>query len=257
MKKQYVIYTCLTGSYDNLAQPLSIDDGCDYICFSNDIKEEHVGVWMIKPIPFTCNDKMRLSRYVKLLPHTALGNYEYSLYIDANIQIVSKEFYNIIYSRMSEGYPIYQVPHPHYDCIYDDIRKAYMGRRVSLKEAKRQLDHLLYEGFPQHYGLYENGLILRKHNEEQIIKISEKWWDEYQNYSKRDQFSLVYVYWKEGFSPKYLFDEKHGIRNVKCLNYITHPNHQSFLKRNVVTKSTISEVRTAFRFLMMKLFLRN
>ena len=38
-----VIYTCLVGNYDVLRQPLAIDESYDYICFSNDIKEERVG----------------------------------------------------------------------------------------------------------------------------------------------------------------------------------------------------------------------
>ena len=85
-----VIYTCLVGNYDVLRQPLAIDESYDYICFSNDIKEERVGVWQIRPIPFKHKDKARLSRYVKILPHRALEDYEWSLWMDANIQITKK-----------------------------------------------------------------------------------------------------------------------------------------------------------------------
>ena len=252
-----VIYTSLTGNYDCLSQPLVKADDFDYICFSNDIKEKKIGVWEIAPIPYKNNDMMRLSRYVKIMPQEVLANYDYSLYIDANIQITSSYFYEIVNQRISEGGTIYQVPHPQYDCIYDDIRKAYLGRRVSLKDAKKQFGHLLEKGFPQHYGLYENGLMLRKHNDEFVVRLSKKWWDEYLSFSKRDQFSLAYVYWTEGFRPGFLFDETHGIRNVDCLNYINHPNCQSFFRRNIVTKTTISNIRTAIRLLMIKLYLQN
>ena len=97
-----VIYTCLVGNYDVLRQPLAIDESYDYICFSNDIKEERVGVWQIRPIPFKHKDKARLSRYVKILPHRALEDYEWSLWMDANIQITKKEFYSIVRKRAEE-----------------------------------------------------------------------------------------------------------------------------------------------------------
>ena len=100
-----VIYTCLVGNYDVLRQPLAIDESYDYVCFSNDIKEDRVGVWQIRPIPFVHEDKARLSRYVKILPHRALEDYEWSLWMDANIQITDKEFYAILDSKMA-GEPL-------------------------------------------------------------------------------------------------------------------------------------------------------
>ncbi|MBO5630102.1 MAG: DUF616 domain-containing protein [Aeriscardovia sp.] len=253
--KKYAIYTCLTGGYDELCQPLAIDDKFDYICFSNDIKEDRIGAWTIKPIPYRNDDNSRLSRYVKLLPHNALKEYEYSLWIDANIQILNGDFYDMVLKRIAEDYPIYQVPHPFNDCIYDEIRKSYMVRRLSLKDARKQFRHLKEKGFPAHFGLFENGLMLRKHNDERVIRISQKWWDEYLAYSKRDQCSLAYVYWAEVFRPRYLFDESHGIRNVSCLLLKQHPAPLSLLKRNKVILFVGSNLRSLFRYLMVKLFL--
>ena len=252
-----VIYTSLTGNYDSLFQPLVVDRNFDYICFSNDINEERIGVWEIREIPFTNNDNTRLSRYVKLLPHKVLQCYEYSLWMDANMQISSKELYEIVDQRIEEGYPIYQVLHPREDCIYDEIRYGYLGRKVSLKEARRQFNHLKKEGFPRHYGLYENGLLLRKHNDAITIAISEKWWNEYQLYSHRDQFSLSYVYWLNSIKPRLLFDEYHCARNVGCIIYHVHPRRLSGLKRYKFIKFIGGYLRTAFRFVMQKLFLRD
>ena len=86
-----VIYTCLTGNYDGLKQPKYIYDGYDYICFSNEFSESHIGIWEIRKIPFETNDKLRLSRFVKINPHLALPEYEYSLWMDSNLQIVGDE----------------------------------------------------------------------------------------------------------------------------------------------------------------------
>lgn len=218
------IYTCLVGNYDELRQPLVVDESYDYICFSNDIKEKKVGVWQIRPIPFEHKDKARLSRYVKLLPHRVLQDYEWSLWMDANIQITGAEFYSIVDSKISEGGLIYQVNHCHppCDCTYDEIKFAYLGNRAGLREAFRQYWHLKRDGFPKHWGLFENNCILRQHNKAQAREISEEWWKEYMSHTKRDQFNLMYVYWKNNLKPSLLLPPDNDTRNVDYLQWNSH-----------------------------------
>lgn len=230
MKK--VIYTILVGRYDHLLQPLTVDEGFDYICFSNDFTEDSIGVWKIRKIPFDDADKTRVSRYAKLLPHKVLQEYDYSLYMDANIQIVGREFYRLVNEKIGEGICIAQVPNIFRDCIYKDIEIAYRRRKVDLRGAKEQYRHLKQEGFPAHFGLFENNVILRKHNDAKVIGISEAWWSEYCTYTHRDQFSLMYVYWKNGYMPSYLFGEGKNARNVDFLKLTKHPRKKTFLFRN-------------------------
>lgn len=222
--KKYVIYTCLTGGYDGILQPSVIDDEFDYICFSNDTDAKDVGVWMIKRIPITEMDNIRLSRYAKLMPHAVLKDYQYSLYIDANLQITDKSLYDVLKCHALANTLIAQVPHlsPPCDCIYNEIPFCIMCGKVSFKEAYRQFRHLKHECFPEHYGLFENNIIFRKHNDKKVIKLSEDWWNEYCNFSRRDQFSLMYVYWKNRFNPLFLFDGNTDARNSPCIRYLNH-----------------------------------
>lgn len=219
-----VIYTCLTGEYDNLKQPLVIDTTFDYICFSNNINKEFIGVWKIKKLPFPELDNTRLSRTAKILPHKVLENYDYSLYIDANIQILTTELYQKIKAQISKGALIAQVPHttPPIDCIYDEIPFCIMCGSSKFLPAYKQFLHLKKEGFPEHYGLFENNIIFRKHNDISVIRISEEWWNEYEQYSKRDQFSLMYIYWRNQYLPNYLFDDKTNAWNSTCIKRFCH-----------------------------------
>jgi len=219
-----VIYTCLVGNYDMLRQPLATSESYDYICFSDDIKEDKVGVWKIRPIPYKCKDKARLSRYVKILPHKALQDYEWSLWMDANIQITGKELYTILDDKISEGGRIYQVNHciPPCDCIYEEIKRAYQCGRSGFFKTYLQYRHLQREGFPTHWGLFENNFILRKHNAPLVRKISEEWWTEFMKYTKRDQYNLMYVYWKNGFKPELLLPPDKNTRNVDFLECNMH-----------------------------------
>ena len=72
------------------------------------------------------------------------------------------------------------------------------------------------EHFPQHYGLTENNVIFREHNNKDVIKVMEDWAYMVENYSKRDQLSLMYVCWKNNFRISPLFDKplKTHIRDI-------------------------------------------
>lgn len=219
-----VIYTCLVGNYDKLLDPLVIDESYDYICFSNDIPVDHIGVWEIKHIPIKLEDKIRLSRYVKLMPHEVLQNYDYSIWMDANIQITGSEFYEIIERKISSNNLVCQVEHcfPPCDCVYEEMKYAYSLGRSGLTETKIQYKHLKDSGFPTHWGLYENNILLRKHNDGLVRTISEEWWQEFNRYTRRDQFSLVYVYWKNQYRPELLFQRGSNSRNVPFLKWYNH-----------------------------------
>jgi hypothetical protein len=229
MKK--VIYTILVGKYDDLLQPLAVDESFDYICFSNDFSEKTIGIWNIRKIPFSDADNTRVSRYAKLLPHKVLQEYEYSLYIDANIQITGSEFYRFVNQRILEDVLVAQVPNIFRDCIYKDIEIAYRRRKVNLRGAMRQYRHLKQEGFPEHFGLFENNVLLRKHNDQRVVELSEAWWKEYCDYTHRDQFSLMYVYWKKNYKPGNLLGEGKNARNVTFLKLTPHPKEKTFWLR--------------------------
>lgn len=225
-----VIYTCITGRYDQLLQPEIIDRDFDYICFSNDIPVKQIGIWQIRKISFENSDNSRVSRYPKILPHKVLKEYEYSVYMDANIQIIGKDFYSIVKNKIEEGVLIAQVPHLERDCVYEDIRTAYYYNKVDFFSAYKQFKHLRTEGYPKHNGLYENNVILRNHNEQNVIDISENWWKEYSSYSRRDQFSLVFIYWKKKFKPCLLFGETLNARNVSHLKMCdVHPDNSPLI----------------------------
>lgn len=255
MKKK-VIYTVLVGGYDNLMQPKVIDDSFDYICFTDKSSQAKLGVWEVKPIDYSDagGDNTRTSRFPKLQPHKVLAEYDYSLYMDANIQIVSGEFYEVVNKRIAEGVLIAQVPNPFRKCIYQDIRIAYRLGKVTLSEARRQYRHLREEGFPHNYGLYENNVILRRHNAPQVVSVSDGWWAEYNTYSHRDQFSLMYVYWKQGFMPEYLFDDVHNARNTSCLRLVPHP-HRGGVTDNEQMWQLYKKVCSGLRKIMVKLYL--
>lgn len=221
-KREKVIYTCLVGAYDSLRQPEAVRDDWDYICFSNDIGEERIGVWEIRRITYENGNATRLSRYPKLLPHKVLGDYRYSLYLDANLTIESEDFYEICDRLIAGGTLIAQVPHLWRDCIYDEIRECAKLGKDRFGTLAEQCRFLKSEGFPRHFGLYENNMLLRAHNDRRVVAVSELWWKTFLEHANRDQLSLCYVYWKLGLRPELLFGPGVNSRNCDCVKYHIH-----------------------------------
>lgn len=251
-----VIYTSITGNYDSLPQPLAVDESFEYVCFSNDIKEDRVGVWQVRPIPYSNSDGTRLSRYVKLQPHKVLQGYDVSVWIDANIRILGDEFYRVVNRKIESGVLMAQVPHPQRDCVYDEITKCYKDVRIGLCDALRQKRHLTESGFPRHFGMMENNLILRRHNDPMVIKVSDEWWKEYLDYSVRDQLSLMPVCWKLGFRPELLLGEGNNARNVPYLEITRHPG-RSFVNELKGIKRLPKKIQWSFRVAVADVLLRN
>ena len=191
-----VIYTSLVGGYDDLLQPEVIFHDFDYICFSNDFQEKRNGVWEIRPIPFYCEDKTRLSRYVKLNPHLVLSEYKYSLWVDSNIQILNDYLLERLNLMIEDEVKIAMVEHPKINCIYKDAYNCIKAANEKYSTIIEQVMFLCSEGYPKENGLYENNLIFREHNAPDIVQISTEWWRIYMRYSRRDQLSFCYVVWK-------------------------------------------------------------
>lgn len=227
------IYTCLVGNYDTLKQPVAVDEDVDFICFSNEFSQSKIGLWQIRRIPYECEDKTRQSRYVKINPHIALPEYEYSVWIDANIQIIKNNFYVIIKDLIRQNEILAQVPHIERDCVYKEIIECIRRGKVKGRQATKQFLFLQNRHYPRHYGLYENNIIFRKHNTDKIIAISKDWWQLYLKYTKRDQFSLCYIYWEKNISPAYLFGKNKNSRNVEFLKMTPFHNRS---KRSVLSE---------------------
>jgi len=222
MSLKKVIFTSIVGDYDSLMQPEVVNENYDYICFSNDLTQGRIGVWKIRPIPYSDSNPTRVSRYVKILPHKVLADYDVSVWMDANIIITGDEFYDHVEEMIASGCLIAQVPHLERNSLWDEAAYCYEDMRISLRDAMSQMRHLKDIGFPDNSGMMENNLIFRRHNDTKVKSLSSMWWEEYLAYSSRDQMALMPVYWKEGFYPELLLGEGKNSRNVPYLKIIKH-----------------------------------
>lgn len=230
--KKYVIYTSVTGAYDNLPEYDYIDERFDYLCFSNDYPEgEKVGQWKIKSIPINvAKSNIHLSRYPKLLPHKVLPEYEWSVWLDANLNIKSKEIYDKIIHNIDQNNKWCGIEHPGTHCIYKEIKVCLELGKVKFLNVLSIFKFLKKEKYPKNNGLFENNFILRKIHDKKIIEIDESWWKLFNRFIPRDQLSLFYLFWEKNFKPSLFLPKEINTHNSPMFGFKYH-NKQKISKK--------------------------
>ena len=245
--KDFVIYTVLTGGeYDKILQPEVVDDRFDYILFTDNTDASAIGIWQVRSIPYFNADTTRLSRYPKMHPNDLLKEYKASLYIDANIQIMQQRIYDRIIELYDQQIDWAGAAHPlQRDCIYDEIY-AFYGLDYE-KTLMRWGHRLRQENFPRHFGLFENNVIYRRHN--QTTKaINDLWWQTYDANSRRDQLSLFYAFWKiSGTKKALILSEGENARNSDTFKTIAHQPIAKNANRREVKTSFLGHARNRCR----------
>jgi glycosyltransferase involved in cell wall biosynthesis len=218
---KYVVYTCLSNNYDSLKVPEYLDPEVDYVCFS-DRPIYGYGIWQLRGYHQISADSTRTSRHPKILPQKYLAEYDSSIYIDANyLPTVSLL---TIFKRMYKGnVKVAGVKHPWRDCLYEEAEACRKSNKDSSKIIDETITFLKKHKFPEKYGLFENNLIYRQHNDEQVANAMNIWWDVYARYSRRDQLSYMFALYSAGITPELVLrsEDKH-VRNSAEFAYFSH-----------------------------------
>jgi len=201
-KARGVVYICITNDYDDIKEIeiyKYIDKNWDYICFTDNkknIEQKQIGIWEIKSLQFNELDNIRNNRWHKINTHILFPQYEQSIYIDSNINILTSFLFDFIKDNQSQ---IILPRHCERNCIYDEYNAVLKFHMDNPKLIMEELNLLKKSNMPHNYGLCENNIIYRRHNTPEIINLMKEWWFMISNYSKRDQLSLMYLLWKRKF----------------------------------------------------------
>lgn len=200
-KKQIVVYTCVVGDYDNVREPLYISDKCDYCVISeekkgNDSTYKWKSVYDVVPQKWW-NDNTRMNRYCKINAHEIFPEYKYSIYVDGNI-IITEEMAHF-FERLPKTY-LAVSGESYWDSVYIEAFRCIESKRDKKEVIMKQVQDYWNQGMPDHYGAFLCNVLLREHNNPICKKLMQDWWEQLTKYSRRDQISLPYVLWKNGFT---------------------------------------------------------
>lgn len=192
------VYTAVFGGYDSVPEPYCKPDNVDYYLITdNSVNLPVDSKWKVVDIS---NDMYIISnltnaernRYYKMHPVHLFPDYEYTFYIDGNIQVVT-DITEYIYRLGDAGIATHL--HSRRSCIYEEAQAVVFSKRETKENIKKHIKHLEDNGMPRDYGMLECNAILRR-NTDICNSLMEEWWDEFMHYSKRDQISLPYVLYK-------------------------------------------------------------
>lgn len=231
-KERIAVYTVMFGGYDRIHEPVVIPDNVDFYIIT-DIKELHSqSVWKrfddSKFKHYTDNLDIQIkNRWYKTHPHRLFSDYQYSLYVDSSIKIIT-DVTEHINNINQTGICFHR--HPQRDCVYDELDVVRCFGRDSmenLSHTKRMYDA---KNFPKHYGLLETAIIARKHNEKSIITMMEDWWGYIERYSRRDQLSLPVVLREHGIKVNDICGLGNNIKENYAFRLETHMGHYDRIK---------------------------
>lgn len=182
------VYTVITGGYENPITPEIITPGWDYVIFS-DKRIDHE-VW--KNVTFTPREPgPKGSREPKILPHIFLPDYDVTVYADANY-LIKGDMDEFIGKAWNLGHHC-GFEHPHRDCVYMEGDFVIKKGKDSGGIVGEWMGKLKSIGYPDRFGLYENGIIIRDNT---VQKETYLIWDTLiRLYSYRDQLSFMPSVW--------------------------------------------------------------
>ena len=196
--RKVVVYSCLIGDYDQVST-FNKQKGYDYILFT-DLKIKNTN-WSVFPIPdevlkLNVSD-IKKQRYIKIHPHKFFRNYDLSLYIDANY-VIKGDLDDYLINTLNPIDHIY-IPHLQFGKgIKQAIEKAIENKLDDSNLLKEVMDRYNKLNILSKSGIVNAGLIIRKHNTKDCIKLMEKWWEEVRDYSHVDGFAFNYAGYKTG-----------------------------------------------------------
>lgn len=198
-----IVYTVLTGDYDNVSEILFKEDGVDYILFTNNpsLKSR---TWRVIPIQSDLNDVL-LSREVKMLPHKYLNEeYEVSIYVDANVVIYGEISRLTCYLGHGNAFAV--SAHSVRKTVKEEINACVKLGKVDGMQAREQYEKYLSEGFKEDQPLLECGILVRKHKDQNLQLLMQNWFNEFRDGIRRDQLSLPPCISRLGYKDYVIMD---------------------------------------------------
>ena len=190
------VYTALFGKYDEILEPITIPDNCDFYIFTDQNVSEDSSWQKVDLSSYNSRiqslTNAEKNRWFKMFPDALFPDYDYSVYVDASILIISDltEYVNYL-----GKYGIGLFSHP-CNCIYDECNRCVFFNKITKEQGQKQIEFLKSEGMPENYGLCEGGVIVRTHHSSLCKKIMKEWWEAYYNGPRRDQLSFTYILFK-------------------------------------------------------------
>ncbi len=242
-KGKIVVYTCILNDYDALLDPILLTENTDYIVFSdNENITENSKIWQYQKIPNYVLNKCKnnftlVNRYIKMHPSEFFKDYDYALYVDGNVHIISDiaGCFNLINDKT--GLAMHE--HRTRDDIYIEAHACLRSHKGNKEAIKALVKKYRQEKIPEHFGLFEATIIASDLKNKQSTHLLNKWYLEFlESNTLRDQLSFTYILFKNNLTC-----DDVGLlgRNIALNPKFRIYDHSVFAKKNLRTVKGINK----------------
>jgi len=152
--------------------------------------------WRVECLAPRDANPRRCARAYKTLAHEVFPSAAYSLWLDGNVVFHGESLAPLI-DRFLRDCDVALFGHQESDCTYHHAERLVALGVETPEVVSRQVERYRQEGLPAHAGMVATGAILRRHTAA-VRRFNERWYDEVQGGSVRDQLSFNYCAWRLG-----------------------------------------------------------
>ena len=222
-KERIAVYTVVFGKYDSFLEPYCHPDNIDYYLITDQEVDINKTSWIKMDISAFESELKGMTnaeknRFFKMNPFDVFPDYQYSIYVDGNVQIIT-DLSEYIYRIGSCGFAAHM--HSSRDCVYEESKAIVFAKKETQENMDRHIKHLRNDRFPAHYGMLECNVLVRRNNPV-CKKLMEERWKEFLTYSKRDQISIPYVLYKNGITVDEVGTLGNNVYENPAFRIVTH-----------------------------------
>ena len=190
-RKHAVVYTAITARLDSLKPPRALwRDAADFVAFLDYPNPDCD--WAVQPAHAQYVDPCRNAKVHKVLSHQYFDDYEYSIWVDGAISLVSNDDLALLLEHWLADHDIALFRHRTRQCIYQEAEACIAQNKDDPVIIRAQVAHYRQLGYPEDAGLNECMVLIRRHTPA-IRRLNEMWFAEITRHSRRDQLSFNYV----------------------------------------------------------------
>ncbi len=202
-----LVYSCYFGFHE----PFNPDATGAGVGYDRMVVTDHAalhlpGVTVLRPEVFESGDPGRMSRLAKICPHRFFFDYDWVIYVDNCAALITppQSIVAQIEGQYEQAAPPgrYLFSHDKRSCAYREAWLCMVKGKISKSDYRQQVRRYKADGFPKDQGLFTNTLMIQKMGDPVTDVFNETWFDHFQSVSRRDQISLPYMLWKEGYPAR-------------------------------------------------------
>ncbi|MGB3456456.1 MAG: glycosyltransferase domain-containing protein [Litorimonas sp.] len=188
-----VVFAAISGGYDTLKEPPEDVDGVDYVLFT-DTEVDPASRWQVRPFEFVSSDPTRTARFIKTHPHLYFADYDWAVWVDANLQIEA-DIRDVLAVATPESDALTWI-HPLRTTLAEEAEACMSRSKDDAELIRAQMERYRDAGFPDTGGLWETSVFATRPGTARTAEIMTLWWTQILQGSRRDQLGLPYAAWK-------------------------------------------------------------